>query len=318
VRAAPLSLDPSDSNQPDWFGSRNLFGLLFDTLVSLDEQGRPQSALASSWQSEPGNQRWQFSLRRGVTFSDGSPVTPDAVAASLRKTNPTWKVFPEGDAVVIERDAPTPNLPQQLALLRNSIARRESGKIVGTGPFAVSQWDPGKKIALTARDDYWGGRAFVDAIEIELGKSLHDQAISFELGRTDVVEVAPEHNGAAVHAGLVKSSAPVELLALVFSHDSPSPDETKQRQALALSIDRDILNAVVLQGGGEPAGGILPNWMSGYSFVFPASVNLALARQIRSEIPHAAVWTLGYDPTDPAALVTQDWDCKSRPARRQI
>src|SRR5580698_1868733 len=60
MRAAPASLDPADSNQPDWMGSRNLFGLLFDTLISLDEQGKPQPALAISWQAELGNQRWQF------------------------------------------------------------------------------------------------------------------------------------------------------------------------------------------------------------------------------------------------------------------
>jgi len=84
-----MSLDPADFNQADWFGLRNLSTLMFETLVSLDEQGKPEPALASSWQAEPGNQRWQFFLRHGVTFQDGAPVTPDAVAASLRRTNPT-------------------------------------------------------------------------------------------------------------------------------------------------------------------------------------------------------------------------------------
>jgi ABC-type transport system substrate-binding protein len=304
MRAAPSSLDPSDPNQPDWFGSRNLFRLMFDTLVSSDEMGRPEPALAMSWQAEPGNQRWQFVLRRGVTFSEGSAMTPDAVAASLRRANPTWNVFSDGEAVVIERDSPAPNLPAELALLRNSIAKRDSGKVAGTGPFAVSRWNPGKTILLTAREDYWGGRAFLDAIEIELGKSFRDQALSFELGKAQVIEVAPEQaHRAPVEGGRVESSAPVELIPLVFSHDSQSPEDAKQRQAFALSIDRDLLNTVVLQGGGEPAGGLLPNWMSGYGFVFPASINLALARQARSEIPHTTVWTLSYDPADPAARV---------------
>ncbi len=159
MRAAPASLDPADPNQPDWAGSRNLFGLIFDTLVSLDEQGRPKPALANSWQAEPGYQRWQLFLRRGITFNDGTPLTADAAAASLRAVNPTWKVFPAGDAVTIERDSPAPDLPAELALPRNSIVKRESGKIVGTGPFAVAQWDAAKKLALVARDDYWGGRA---------------------------------------------------------------------------------------------------------------------------------------------------------------
>ncbi len=304
MRAAPASLDPADSNQSDWFGFRDVCTLMFETLVSLDEQGKPQPGLASSWQAEPGSQRWQFFLRRGITFQDGTLVTPDAVAASLRRTNPTWKVFAEGEAVIIERDSAAPDLPAELSLVRNSIVKRDGGKVFGTGPFAVSAWDPGKKLSLAARDEYWGGRVFLDAIEIEMGKSFREQMISFDLGKAQLVEVAPEQAHRAVAEGRhIDSSAPVELIALVFSRDSQSPDDGRQRQAFALSLDRESLNTVVLQGGGEPAGGLLPNWMTGYGFLFRSSMDLDLARQIRSEIPHTTSWSLGYDPADPIARV---------------
>jgi ABC-type transport system substrate-binding protein len=260
--------------------------------------------LASSWQADPGSQRWQFFLRRGITFQDGAPVTPDVVAASLRRTNPTWKVFAEGEAVVIERDSAAPDLPAELSLVRNSIVKRDGGKISGTGPFAVSAWDLGKRLSLVAREDYWGGRVFIDAIEIELGKSFREQMIAFDLGKAQVVEVAPEQAHRAVAEGRhIDSSAPIELIALVFSRDSQSPDDGRQRQAFALSLDRESLNTVVLQGGGEPAGGLLPNWMTGYDFLFPSSMNLDLARQIRSEIPHTTSWSVGYDPDDSIARV---------------
>jgi ABC-type transport system substrate-binding protein len=205
--------------------------------------------------------------------------------------------------VIIERDSPAPNLPAELTLRRNSIVKRENGKIAGTGPFAVSQWDPGKTLSLVARDDYWDGRVFLDAIEIELGKSFREQAISFDLAKAQVIEAAPEQTHRAAGGNQVQSSAPVELIALVFSHDLQLPDDGRQRQALALSIDRALLNTVVLQGGGEPAGGLLPNWMSGYGFLFPASMNLEQARQVRGEIPHTASWTLGYDSADTTTRV---------------
>jgi len=294
-----MSLDPADFNQADWFGLRNLSTLMFETLVSLGEQGKPEPALATSWQAELGNQRWQFFVRHGVTFQDGAPVTPDAVAASLRRTNPSWKVFSEGEAVVIERDSPAPNLPAELSLPRNCIVRRDGGKFSGSGPFAVSQWDPGKKLLLAAREDYWDGRAFLDAVEIEMGKTFREQGISFDLGKAQVIEVAPEQAHRATVEGRVESSAPIELIALLFSRDPQSPEDGQQRQVLALSTDRELVNTVVLQRGGEPAGGLWPNWMSGYGFLFPASINLELARQVRSEIPHTTSWTLGYDPTDP-------------------
>ncbi len=304
MQAAPASLDPGDSNQPDGIEFRNLFDLMYEGLVSLDDQGKPEPALASSWRAEPGNQRWQFFLRHGVTFQDGAPVTPDAVAASLRRTNPTWKVFPEGEAVTIERDSPAPNLPAELTLPRNRIVKRDGGKISGTGPFAISRWDPGKELLLATRDDYWDGRAFLDAIEIDMGKGFREQMIAFDLGKAQAIEIAPEQARRVASEGRhVESSAPTELVALVFSKDPQSPEDRRQRQALALSIDRELVNRVVLQGGGEPAGALLPNWMTGYGFLFPASVDLALARQVRSEIPHTTSWTLGYDPADSTARV---------------
>ena len=272
IQEAPASLDPSDSAQPGMFASPSLSRLIFDTLVTLDGRGQAQPALATAWQAEPGNQRWQFSIRRGVTFHDGTALSSDAVAASLRAANPKWKVFATGDAVVVECDAPTSNLPAILALPRYGIVKRGGGKLAGSGPFAINRWDPGKKLTLTARDDYWGGRAFVDAIEIEMGKSFREQMIALDLGRADVVEVAPDQARHAVSEGRrVESSAPAECMALVFSRDSQSAEEGKLRQALALSIDRTAMNDVLLQGGGEPAGTLLPNWLSGYAFLFPTA-----------------------------------------------
>ncbi|MGO9650333.1 MAG: ABC transporter substrate-binding protein [Terriglobales bacterium] len=301
LHAAPASLDP---NQAEWAGSAALFGLLFDTLVALDDQGQSQPALATAWQAESGNQRWQVALRRGVTFSDGMPLTPDIVAASLRAMNPTWRVFSTGDAVIIERDSPAPDLPAELALPRNSIVKHESGKVLGTGPFVVTQWDAGKKLVVTARNDYWGGRTFLDSIEVEMGKNFHEQMVAFDLGKAQVVEVASEQaRRAATEGRRIETSAPDELLALVFEREPQSAADSKQREALALSIDRRLLNSVVLQNGGEPSGGLLPNWMTGYGFLFPVEVNLTRAQQERAEVPETSVWNLGFDANDPIERV---------------
>ena len=301
MRAAPASLDPA---QPYWIASRNLFPLAFDTLLTLDQRGRPQPALATSWEAEAGNQRWQISLRQGVTFQDGTAVTVDAVAASLRAANPSWKVVSGNNVVTIERDAPAPDLPAEFALPRNSIVKRDGGKIVGTGPFTVSQWDPGKKLVLTAREDYWGGRPFLDSVEIDLGRSLRDQMIAFDLGKAQIIEVAPElARGAAAQGRRIESSYPIDLIALVFSQAPQSPDDARQRDALSLSIDRKLLNTVLVQEAGEPAGGLLPNWMTGYGAVFPVEMNLTRAQQERAEIARASLWNLGFDANDPVERV---------------
>ena len=307
LRAAPISLDPASSSPADWVASRNLSPLIFDTLITLDDAGNPQPALASSWQSDPGKQRWQFLLRSGVTFHDGTPLTSTAVAASLHVANPNWKASSAGEAIVIECESPDANLLAELALPRNSIAKRDGTNLNSTGAFAVSQWEPGKKLTLKANDNYWGDRAFVDSIEIELGANFREQVISFGLGKTQLIEIAPEQvRRSSAEGRHVESSAPMELMALVFNRDSQSPEEGHLRGALSLSIDRGSLSSIVLQGGGEPAGGLLPNWMTGYSFIFPVSADMTRAQQERAEAPRASLWTLAFDSADPIERVVAE------------
>jgi len=305
TRIAPSSLDPADRTQSDSLARRNLSSLMFDTLVVMDNRGRLQPALASSWKTEPGNQRWQFWLRRGVKFHDGSPLTPEAAAASLRVASPGWSILAAVDSVIIERDSPAPDLGAELARARNGIAKRgPGGSVTGTGPFHVTDWQAGKKLMLAAEEGYWAGRPFLDAIEIEMGKNSRDQLIALELDKADVTEVAPEQSHRASTEGRrVLTSSPIELMALVFARDRQSTADGKLRDALALSVDRASIGSVVLQGAGEPSGAILPSWVSGYAFVFPTEQNLSRAGQERSEIRQVPSWTLGYDAGDALARV---------------
>ncbi len=300
------SVDPADSSQVDWTMRRNLAHLLFDTLTVLDARGFVQPSVADSWTSASNQQHWQFNLRRGVTVSDGAPLIPEVVAASLRRANAAWKVTALPDAISIDLETPSPNLPAELALPRNSIVKRSDG-LLGTGPFVISHWEQGKKITLMARDDYWGGRVFLDAIEIETGKSLRDQAIALELGRTDLIEISPEQARRAATIGRrVVTSSPEELMALWFTRDVLNADESRLREALSLSIDRTQLNRIFLQGDGEAAGGVLPSWISGYEFLFPSDANLTRAKQLRSEVRQPRNWTMGYDRNDPLAQLVAE------------
>jgi peptide/nickel transport system substrate-binding protein len=302
MRAALSSLDPADESTPDPQALSNVSRLLFDTLVRLDNKGTPQPSLADSWQAEAGNQRWTFHLRSDVRLQNGRPLTDDIVAASIRMANAKWKVSGTGDTVVVECDTPHPDLPSELALSRNAIVVRDGKRLVGTGPFAIADWQPGKKLTLSAREDYWNGRAFLDSVEIDIGRNLREQMIALDLGKAELIEVAPEQaHRATVEGRRIASSAPTQLLALVFREEHPTDDEIKLRQALSLSTDRVSLNNVILQGGGEPAGGLLPNWMSGYSFLFSTTPDVKRARDLRNEVRQATTWTVGYDRNDPMA-----------------
>jgi ABC-type transport system substrate-binding protein len=167
MHETPVSLDPEDGSEPDSLARQNLLSLIFETLVTVDDRGRVHPGLATEWQSGSGNQRWRFTLRRGVRFHDGTPLTAEAVVSALRLANPSWKVFADADAVIVERDRAAPNLPGELALSSNSIVKKDGdGKLNGTGPFHIESWQPGKHLVLGAEENHWRGRPFLNSIEI--------------------------------------------------------------------------------------------------------------------------------------------------------
>jgi len=275
--------------QPD---AGPLRALVSETLVRLDATGTPQPCLAVSWQHDAAAKRWQFSLRAGVQLHDGSPLTAAVVAASLAAALPGATVTAAGDtAIAIRASHSMPDLLLDLA----------NNGWLDTGPFRVTAFEPGRHATLAANDNYWSGRPFLDAIEVQLGRSLRDQMADFELGKADVVEIGPaDLHRASEHGRTVWSSAAVNLIALAFAPGHA--DDARLREALALSIDRAAMHTFLLQKQGEPTAALLPQWISGYTFAFPAAQDLPRARGLAGALPPAArTLSLAYDPAMRAA-----------------
>jgi peptide/nickel transport system substrate-binding protein len=304
MRAAPPSLDPATSATGDDPGFARIAPLVYDTLVRLDVTGQATQSLASSWQQE-SEHRWRFMLRAGVRFSDGSALMPAAVVQSLHEANPEWNLRAIGDAVIIESEQALSSLPAVLALPRNSIVLRAEGKLLGTGPFRVSDFQPGRRLTLAALEEGWHGRPFVDAIEIQFNRGMREQMMDLELNRADIVEVAPDQLSRLNQSGRrVFTSDPVDLLVLRFSHSNLR--DARVREAIALTIDRDSIYNFLLQRHGESTAGLLPNWITGYSFLFATAPQVARARQLRAEARQTAALTLVYDAADPLARLVAE------------
>ena len=189
---------------------------------------------------------------------------------------------------------------------------------VGSGPFRVTAFEPRKRATLAANEEFREGRPFVDAVEIAMGKGAHEQLVDLELGKTDLVEIAPQDaRRAAEQRVRVSASQPDELLALVFlsTNAGPNaPDKASARkanrapaqtagQALSLAIDRVAIVNFILQKTGEAAGGLLPQWSSGTAFLFPAAAptagDLEHAKELWKQIAPSGGLVLGYDSADP-------------------
>jgi ABC-type transport system substrate-binding protein len=192
---------------------------------------------------------------------------------------------------------PLPDLP--LALSHNGLIfqRGPQGAPYGTGPFHLAAFQPGRRATFAANQDYWGGRPFLDAIDVQLGRTLRDQWADLELGKADVVELGPNDLRRASDRGrTVWTSSPISLIALAFT-GARDATEVRIRQALAFSIDRAAMHTVLLQKQGESTAALLPQWISGYAFAFPTAPDLPRARALANSLPPPArAIALTYDP----------------------
>jgi len=285
--------------------------LVLDGLTSIDAEGTAEPALAVEWKSENDNHRWQFRLRTGVHFHDGTSQNSGNVVASLQAICgagcPWTSIRAVGSSVVFLSDSPLPNLPELLAAdqYRIALVSAASGTSapVGTGPFQFTAVANGV-LTLTANDNCWAGRPFLDSVEIHAHRSIRDQWLDLSVGRADVVEVPAEQLRQAHDQRLnVVASQPVSLLALTVS-DSGALANPHLRAAIALAIDRAALSNVIFQKQGEITASLLPADLTGYAFLFSSDRDLNKAHELRGGASPSTL-TLAADPSPAMQLAAQ-------------
>ena len=220
-------------------------------------------------------------------------MTAETVVAAL-SGRAEWKSRVDGEFVVIESEVSRPGLLAELALPRNAIVRRGSaGGLVGTGPFVIKSFVAWKSLELAANNGSWGGRPFVDGVKIEFGKTLREQMVELQLGKVDLLEVGAEQIGKVESEGRkAQVSLPMELVAVVGG-----AGKAKELEALSLAVDRKAIQSVLLRGGSEAAGGVLPEWMAGTGVLFPVQIDLEKGRNaLKAGRPGAAVPTKSVKP----------------------
>lgn len=148
--------------------------------------------------------------------------------------------------------------------------------------FSITRWDAGHRALYQANENAPGGRPFLDSIDVQMGRSVREQAIDLELGKTDLVEVELRRPAPGRR---LWSSSPVRVMVLVFG---ARIDDPRLREALALCVDRAAIHSVLLQRQGEISGALLPQWLSGFAFLFPTATDVARARALVSGLPASA------------------------------
>jgi ABC-type transport system substrate-binding protein len=315
-----LSIDPLGDEDRTAARDR-MAALVFENLTAVDAQGRLRPGLALSWHADQAKRAWQFRLRL-ANFHDGTVLTAADVAASLAKSNPAWKYSAvDRQTVSIETPYPVQQMPELLALPRYAIVKRQADGnnppiLIGTGSYKLNQWQAGEHAQFTANEDYWGGRPFADAIEFQMGSSLRDQLMDRQLGSYAATELSIDQiRNVEQNNQTVTLSRPTDLLALVFLHPDSGgrpgrkPVDARVRQALGLTINRAAISNVIFQRKATPASGLLPQWLTGYEFMFNGATDINRAKELRADAAAFVVISpiaLAYDFADPLARLAAE------------
>jgi hypothetical protein len=304
--APSATLDPRQwkLGSREFAANERLASLVFDRLISLDNYGRFVPQLAIEWSHDASFRRWQFTLRAGVKFSDGAPLTAADAAAALGPLLPEGiQVSASGNSAIFQSSEARPDLLELLASGKYFIFRPVAdGSLLGTGPFTLDEASKNTKSAasdssatpqsatqhlhFSANESCWVGRPFLDAIDVSLGVPPLRALFDLQVAKAELVELAPDVVRRANQSNVrVWSSSPLTLYALRFDDAQPQAANEKLREALSLSLDRTTMAGVLLQKQADPAATLLPHWLSGYAFLFRAEMDLDRAKELRAALP---------------------------------
>ena len=301
----------------------HVWGHVADKLVYVDEAGKTSPWIAERWEQNPNATQFTLHLKKGVTFSDGTPLDAAAVVANLDiwyagrksdginpiglfpKTYDHAEVVDAGTVKVFFR-APTlgfiPTLgyhgsilisPKSLAL--PAAQQADLGKNAGSGPFVVESWKEGAFVRLVKRKDYqWGpaavghtGPAFLDSLTYKLVSEPSLRVAAVQSGQADIAYNASPQELKSLKAEGLTVATPRYLgfvNGLAINTRVAPFDDLKVRQALQAGINRqEIIDTVYT-----------PDWKLATSF-------------IQSNVPGAADHSklLAYDPARAARLLDE-------------
>lgn len=247
-----------------------------ENLYRLDENIEPQPWIAESVET-PDENTWVFTIRDGVTFSNGKTVDAKAVKACFERTyekneraDSTLKIKSmeaDGMKFTIVTPEPNPTLLNDLCdpLLGIYDATEEPDEELGvscTGPYVATSFTAMTDVKMRANENYWGGAPKADTVELKI---IDDQdALDMALANEEIDLIAQETaNGASKFTDTSKYTTDTVTTTranfLSFNLKTEGLDDLAVRQAINYCIDREGYADVVYQGFATPCYGIYPD-----------------------------------------------------------
>ena len=259
------TLDPAKQSNATDYSRGNMF---YNGLFDLDASLAPQPALAESTRND-GAKVWTFTLRKGVTFHDGSPLAAEDVVYSLARhkdpaigskakslADPMAEIRATGpNEVQVTLSAPNADLPVVLGTFHFKIIKAGTTDFTtanGTGPFRCKEFTPGVRSIAVRNPDYWRpGQPYLDEIEFV--------GIGDEQARVNALLSGDVHLTSAINPRSVrriqqtegygvfetKSGYYTDLVVRLNEAPGNNPDFV---MAMKLLCDREQMRSAILRG----------------------------------------------------------------------
>ncbi|WP_067725953.1 glutathione ABC transporter substrate-binding protein [Oceanobacillus damuensis] len=291
-----VSLDPHATNDTP---SADVRINIYDNLVIQDENMELQPSLAESWE-QIDDTTWEFKLREGVTYHDGSAFNAETVKANIERIldpdigAPVAFMYDMVTEVeVVDEytvrfitEFPFAPLPAHLAhpggqmvskeQIEEDYAAMENGEQpgtvinqnpIGTGPFKFQEWNSGQSIVLENNEDYWDEPALLDSITFKVISEDLTRISELTTGDSHVTTPLSPSDVAQVEGTdgtNVQRQESSSLAYIGFNMDKEPFDDVRVRQAISMAIDKEEIINGIYDGVGIPAKGPLAPGIFGH------------------------------------------------------
>ena len=298
-----------------------IFEQIFQTLYTVTPNGKGvQPELATGYTVSADKKTYTFTLRPGVKFSTGQPMTSADVKFSLDQSRAAAKGWGYIDTAIKSVEAPSPStvvvnlkypwapLLADLSLFSNGIVPANYGgksetdfynAPVGTGPFKWDYWHKGSALKLVRNPNYWEkGKPYLNSVTWTDVPSDNTRELQLKGGQAQVDEFP-----AWSTVGSLKTTPSVTMNLfnstrtdyLAFNETVKPLQDVHVRRAISLAINRPALVKAVLFGNGKPANSLFPPQVPYYQAATQGlQFNLAQAKQemAKSSVPNGFSTTI--------------------------
>ena len=325
VQADARTLDPQMST--DATSNNAVERKVYETLITIDQNNKVIPALATEWKQIDAL-TWEFTLRKGVKFHDGTDFNGAAVKASFdRLLDPAAKRNRRSmlasiteikviDPYKIQLITATPFAPLLLHLNHpgasimspKAIEEDKAGKNplaqnpVGTGPFKFEKWIKGDQISYTRFDQYWGEKAKISKLIFKIVPEDTTRIAMVKTGEAQAANLVPvtEADRLSKDSAFKLIRTPLYRTEFIAFNTEKAPfNNPKVRRAIAEAIDFQGLISGVYNNSGTSGVSTLGPAVYGYNpNLKPYSYNLENAKKLLAEAGYPNGFTANFYVAD--------------------